>query len=137
VSGLDKYFLEIEQWINSDPAENTPLIMEAEEGIGKKTLLVKWMEYHKTNKQGKYNDFIIPHFATTGGNNGNYFFAIYRILIKLREALNITQKVELLEEKLRRYFAYWLELSNKELEQQIIKDANIIYDKVLRLTLFI
>jgi hypothetical protein len=90
VSGLEKYFLEIEQWIEQEQVENTPLIMEADEGIGKKTLLVKWMEYHRANKQGKYPDYIIPHFATTGGNNGNYFFAIYRILIKLREILNIT-----------------------------------------------
>lgn len=36
-----------------------------------------------------------------------------------------------MEEKLRRYFAYWLELSNKELDQQIVKDAKIIYDKVI------
>lgn len=89
------------------------------------------MDYHRKNKQGKYPDYIIPHFATTGGNNCNYFFAIYRILIKLREALNITQKVELLEEKLRRYFAYWLELCNKELETQIQRDAKNIYDKII------
>jgi hypothetical protein len=39
--------------------------------------------------------------------------------------------VELLEEKLRRYFAYWLDLSNKELEQQIVKNAGKIYDRVI------
>ena len=32
-------------------------------------------------------DIIIPHFATSGGNNSNYFFAIYRILMKLRVLL--------------------------------------------------
>lgn len=30
--------------------------------------------------------------------------------------MNIGQKVELLEEKLRKYFAYWLDVCNRELE---------------------
>jgi len=52
--------------------------------VGKKTLLVKWMEYHKQRKGGRNSDIIIAHFATTGGNNTNFYFALYRILIKLR-----------------------------------------------------
>ncbi|CAD8174304.1 unnamed protein product [Paramecium pentaurelia] len=133
VSGLDRYFLEIEQWLDEDKTlhTNTPLVLEADDGIGKKTLLVKWMEYHARNKKGRYPDFIIPHFATQSGKNSNYYYAIYRILIKLREALNIKQKVELLEEKLRRYFQYWLEICSRQLEQQIINGAEIIYDKVI------
>ncbi|CAD8212015.1 unnamed protein product [Paramecium pentaurelia] len=132
-SGLDRYFLEIESWLEEDKTlhTNTPLVLEADDGIGKKTLLVKWMEYHARNKKGRYPDFIIPHFATQSGKNSNYYYAIYRILIKLREALNIKQKVELLEEKLRRYFQYWLEICSRQLEQQIINGAKIIYDKVI------
>ncbi|CAD8126406.1 unnamed protein product [Paramecium sonneborni] len=132
-TGLDRYFLEIESWLDDDKSlhTNTPLVLEADDGIGKKTLLVKWMEYHARNKKGRYPDFIIPHFATQSGKNSNYYYAIYRILIKLREALNIKQKVELLEEKLRRYFQYWLEICSRQLEQQIINGAPIIYDKVI------
>lgn len=92
MSGLDKYFLQIEEWLKDDTSDNIPLVIEADEGVGKKTLLVKWMEYHEQNNPSvhiiihvkKYSDYIIAHFATTGGNNSNYFFAIYRILIKLR-----------------------------------------------------
>ncbi|CAD8193095.1 unnamed protein product [Paramecium octaurelia] len=132
-SGLDRYFLEIESWLDEDKTlhTNTPLVLEADDGIGKKTLLVKWMEYHARNKKGRYPDFIIPHFATQSGKNSNYYYAIYRILIKLREALNIKQKVELLEEKLRRFFQYWLEICSRQLDQQIINGAPIIYDKVI------
>ena len=76
--------------------ENKPLVIQADGGVGKKTLLVKWYEYHQSLKgTRKNNDLIILHFAPTGGNNSNYFYAIYRILIKLREELNIDQKVEL------------------------------------------
>ncbi|CAK89279.1 unnamed protein product (macronuclear) [Paramecium tetraurelia] len=82
-------------------------------------------------EQQRYPDFIIPHFATQSGKNSNYYYAIYRILIKLREALNIKQKVELLEEKLRRFFQYWLEICSRQLDQQIINGAPIIYDKVI------
>ena len=74
-----------------------PLVIEAEEGVGKKTLLVKWMLYHQETSTQDFKDVVITHFASAGGTNSNYFYAIYRILIKLREAFNINQKVELLE----------------------------------------
>jgi hypothetical protein len=45
-----------------------------------------------------------------------YNFAIYRFLIKLREMLKINQKVELIEEKARNYFSYWLDVGHRELE---------------------
>lgn len=99
--------------------------------MGKKTLLVKWFEYHQAQKSQKKNDLIILHFATTGGNNSNYFYAIYRILIKLREELNIGQKVELHEEKLRKYFAYWLDVCNQRIENQIIQNVATVYDKII------
>lgn len=78
----------IEEWLNLETAteDNKPLVIQADGGVGKKTLLVKWYEYHQSLKgTRKNNDLIILHFATTGGNNSNYFYAIYRILIKLRE----------------------------------------------------
>lgn len=62
------------------------------------------MEYHQEKSRNQFPDIILPHFASTGGNNANYYFAIYRMLNKLRELLDIKQKVELLEEKLRIYF---------------------------------
>lgn len=64
-------------------------MIEADDGVGKKSLLVKWINYHVTNRKSRYSDIIIPHFTMIGGNNSNYFYAIYRILIKLRELLNI------------------------------------------------
>jgi len=87
-SGLEKYYLMIEEWLNMEMTgeDNKPLVIQADSGVGKKTLLVKWYEYHQSLKGArKNNDLIILHFATTGGNNSNYFYAIYRILIKLRE----------------------------------------------------
>jgi len=46
--------LEIEDWLDEEKSLhlNTPLVLEADDGIGKKTLLVKWMEYHAKNKKG-------------------------------------------------------------------------------------
>ena len=29
------------------PEDNKPLVIQAEGGVGKKTLLVKWFEYHQ------------------------------------------------------------------------------------------
>ena len=42
--GLEKYCLMVEEWLGLDPApeENLPLVIEAEGGVGKKTLLSRW-----------------------------------------------------------------------------------------------
>ena len=49
---LEKYFVHIENWLKQkvDPESNYPLLVEAEEGVGKKMLIVKWIEYHHANK---------------------------------------------------------------------------------------
>lgn len=97
-SGLEKYILMIEDWLSNthdNIEDNTPLVIQADGGVGKKTLINKWHEYHQSTRQEKRQDLILMHFATTGGNNSNYFYALYRILVKLRETLNIGQKVEL------------------------------------------
>jgi hypothetical protein len=124
----------IEEWLNMETSgeDNKPLVIQADGGVGKKTLLVKWYEYHQSLRGvRKNNDLIILHFATTGGNNSNYFYAIYRILIKLREELNIDQKVELHEEKLRKYFSYWLDVCNQRIENQAIKNLDVLYNKII------
>ena len=36
-----------------------------------------------------------------------------------------------MEEKLRKYFAYWLDVCNNVLQEQVIKDAKVVYDKVI------
>jgi hypothetical protein len=43
-TGLEKYYLMIEEWLAMETTqeENKPLVIEAEGGVGKKTLLVKW-----------------------------------------------------------------------------------------------
>jgi len=127
-AGLEKYFLQIEDWIAADvpPEKNQPLIIRADEGIGKKTLLVQWMQYHQQKSTKNFSDVIISHFAGTEGNNENYFYAIYKILVRLREHFNVSQKVELLEDKLERYFHYWLDVCSRALAAKIVDDSTII-----------
>lgn len=41
--------MKIDNWLNREiknPEDNVPLVIVANEGVGKKTLLVKWMEFH-------------------------------------------------------------------------------------------
>ena len=101
-------------------------MIESHTGAGKKTLLVKWIEYHNSTSNKNYKDIIISHFASAGGNNSNYFFTIYRILVKLRELFNIKQKVELLEEKIRKNFYYWLDLCSRKIKKNVTFDGDII-----------
>ena len=66
------------------PSNNKPLLILADEGIGKKTLLVKWMDHHQQVSKRNKKDLIIPHFATSGGNNSNFYYAIFKMLTKMR-----------------------------------------------------
>lgn len=94
--------------------------------------MVNWEKYHKGLKgTQRNNDLMILHFGTTGSNNSNYLYAIYRILIKLREELNIDQKVELHDEKLRKYFSYWLDVCNQRIENQAIKNLDVLFNKII------
>ena len=49
----------------------------------------------------------------------------------MREELNIDQKVELHEEKLRKYFSYWLDVCSERIEQQAIKNLDVQYNKII------
>jgi hypothetical protein len=72
------------------------------------------------------------HFASGGSNDSNYFYSLYQIIIKLKEALKLKQSVDLLEENIRKFFAYWLDIVSSEVEkQQIIYCAQEIYHKVV------
>ena len=51
-TNLEKYYVHIEDWLKQPitPDQNFPLLIEAEEGFGKKTLLVNWMNFHNKSK---------------------------------------------------------------------------------------
>ena len=54
--GLEKYFEQIDQWVDREPSsdqENIPLLIEGGMGSGKKTLLVKWIEHRRKLKKEK------------------------------------------------------------------------------------
>jgi len=125
---LENYFIQIEEWLNRDVSayDNKPLIIDTDVGVEKRTLLVKWMAYHQESTQKRFPDLIIPHFAGAGGKSSNYFYAMYKILIGLREHFNISQKVELIEKKILMYFNYWLELCDRTLAERIVDDSKVI-----------
>merc|ERR1711976_109886 len=45
---LEKYFIRIDDWLQKkvEQEKNYPLLIESHSGVGKKTLLVQWIEYH-------------------------------------------------------------------------------------------
>lgn len=55
---------------------------------------------------------IISEFASV---TPYYSEILYKITMQLRKLLNINQKVELNEEKLRQYFSYWLEVADDKI----------------------
>ena len=98
MKGLEKYFVEIEEWLKNKPLreeDNRPLVLAVDDNLLTKTLVVQWIYSRSAALQGQnYPDIVIPHFASAGGNNSNYFYTIYRILIKLRVALRHAGQVQ-------------------------------------------
>ena len=60
------------------------------------------------------------HFASAGSNDSNYFYSLYQLIIKLKESLKLKQNVDLLEENIRKFFSYWLDIASSEVEKQKI-----------------
>ena len=61
------------------------------------------------------NDIILTNFASNGANH-NYHNVLFELITKLRNIFNISQKISLVNEKLRKFFIYWLKLCNKKLK---------------------
>ncbi len=109
-SGQEKYIHKISTFIENDTHPNKPLVFKTEPGCGIKTILVNWQKNQTINAYRKEKTLSIMHFASNGSNNRNYFYSLYRIIIKLRESLKLKQNVDLLEENIRKFFAYWLDI---------------------------
>lgn len=127
-AGLERNFFNIEDWLKTEtsPEENVPLIIESEDKSDAMRQIVNWIKWHNKHDKKKCQDTILTHYASIGGNNSNYFYAFYTILIKLREKQNIKQKVELVEEKLRKNFLYWLDVCSRKVIKNTVYDGNII-----------
>ena len=51
---LEKYFVKIDEWLKkkpTSPENNQPLVIEGDEGSGKKMLIAKWAEYNNRNRK--------------------------------------------------------------------------------------
>ena len=84
------------------------------------------------NQTRKQKILTITHFASGGSNDSNYFYSLYQIIIRLKQALKLKQNVDLLEQNIRKFFAYWLDIVSAEVEkQQIIYCSQEIYHKVV------
>lgn len=83
-------FPQIEKFLKERPTreeDNPPLIFDAGDELINKTIICAWIEHHNNKQTSQhFKDVIVPHFASAGGNNSNYFYTIYKILINLRVA---------------------------------------------------
>ena len=59
---------------------------------------------------------LVPHFCSLGAKGPVYHQLIFRVMTALRLRLNLRHKVELVEERLKKYFEFWLELADRLLE---------------------
>jgi len=64
--------------------------------------------------------------VTAGGRDKDLTYALFKMMSRLRQHLDIKEKVELLFEKIRIYFYYWLESASIIMKQQLINDGKII-----------
>ncbi|CAM6001236.1 unnamed protein product [Sphagnum balticum] len=95
--GQEKHVYKINSWLEEENTPNRPLVFRTEPGCGMKTILSSWVRGARGVQGRKDKLLTIMHFASYGSNDSNYFYSLYRIIIRLREALKLKQGVDLLE----------------------------------------
>lgn len=125
----EKQYLEVEDFIYSSigkKEDNKPLTLVFNNDKESRHFVTSYVSYHQKQNEEGCRNIIIPYFTSSEGAMSNYCQAIYNFIVKLRERLNINQKVELVEEKLRKYFPYQLEICHETIKQQVFEDVKII-----------
>lgn len=94
-AGQEKHIHKINGWLEEDTQR--PLVFKTEPGCGMKSILSQWEKgVRLSNHTKKEKILTIMHFASGGSNDSNYFYSLYQIITKLKEALKLKQNVDLL-----------------------------------------
>lgn len=97
-----------------------------EEGIDHIHFFVKYLEYHQFIAELPEEEYLITNFASLCGPFRETSNALYTMSNKLRELFNLSRRVSLNEQDLRRYFGYILQLSNEKLQKAVTIDKDVI-----------
>lgn len=126
--GYDKLFLEIEAWMRMKPKadDNKPLLLLFPPGVDQAKFFTKFLSYHNQVKDGIAEDIYIPVFASLGGPFAKNSHVLYSICNTLREKFDLSQRVSLNDQQLKKYFYYMLGLATAKLEKQVTSDADIV-----------
>lgn len=129
--GQEKHIHKINGWLEEEGSQ--ALVFRTTAGCGMKTILGEWERgVRQANRSKKEKVLTITHFASAGSNDSNCYYSLYQIIIKLKEALHLKQNVDLLEENIRKFFPYWLDIASSEVEKQlVVYCAQEIYHKIV------
>ena len=126
--GFEKYLKKIDEWVNrsvqpqgSDKVVNKPLVIIGPQGSGKRTLMNKWVQFNQEqNEVLRKEDIVLVHYGSSNLKSEENQ-AIFHICVQLRQILGINQKVELVKEKVKKYFYYWLEMASISIERKCVE----------------
>lgn len=99
-------------WLSNQDISRVPLVLETPDGTDSKDFFCRLLQKHAETSE----DISIAHFCSLGGKNTLYYQVMFKIMTLLRIRLNLRQKVELVEENIRKYFSYWLNLASQKIK---------------------
>lgn len=97
-----------------------------EEGVDHIHFFVKYLEYHKFISETTEDEYLITNFASLWGPFRDTSSVLYNMSNRLRELFNLSRRISLNEQDLRRYFGYILQLANEKLQKAVTVDKDII-----------
>lgn len=97
-----------------------------DEGVDHVHFFVKYLEYHKFISESTDDEYLITNFASLCGPFRETSNALYNMSNRLRELFNLSRRISLNEQDLRRYFGYILQLSNEKLQKAVTVDKDVV-----------
>ncbi|CAG9311031.1 unnamed protein product [Blepharisma stoltei] len=135
---LEEVTQEIDTWLTKNnifshesAQKSLPLMICGNSGSGKSTLIAQWIDLHEKSHK-RDNDFLLYHFVKISASDREYYFTLFRLYNKIREAYQIPKRVGLIEDDLRIYFSRWLETAaeRRALTNSVKQNLILVIDGV-------
>ncbi len=97
-----KYVERLDQFAES---EEPPLILYAESGSGKSSLIAYWAEEHRQKHPGAH---VVEHYIGIGASATDHYGVMRHVMEEIKERFNRTEEIPGTPQEIERQFANWL-----------------------------
>ncbi len=115
--GRDEYFKQVDKHVRDD---SPPLVVLGDSGSGKSAFLANWViKFRKNNP----DEPLIMHFIGATPFSADWAMMLRRIMGELKRLFNITERIPVSPDDLKKAFAEWLHIASAKGRLVIVLDA--------------